>query len=118
MVESANDGTFEPDNLIDDGVDTPPLQPMLEVAPSLTMKSVTIKPKGTRQMSQTKQAVPTYVPTMKGKSYRYLTAQIKDTQHDPRVVEIVLTQLNLKAPIKMWEDDARINERNTLEELI
>ncbi len=45
---------------------------------------------------------------MKGKSYEYSAAQLEDTTHDPRVIQLILTQLTLKAAIKMWGYEAKI----------
>ena len=42
---------------------------------------------------------------MKGKTYGYTAAQILSTEFEPQIIEMVLTQLTLKAAIKMWDDD-------------
>jgi hypothetical protein len=50
------------------------------------------KPVGVRS-SRAMKAVQSYIPSMKGKAYGYSAAQIESIEHDPRVVELVLTQL-------------------------
>ena len=61
---------------------------------------------GVRRSSRATKAVQSYIPSMKGKAYGYSAAQIESIEHDPRVVELVLTQLTLKAAIKMWGNEA------------
>jgi hypothetical protein len=77
---------------------------------------------------------------MIGKSYQYAATQLAQMEADkqiaallaqleeyhdevinPRVIQMVMTQLTLKVEIKMWGNDAVITARNeatTLEELI
>jgi hypothetical protein len=43
---------------------------------------------------------------MKGKTYGYTAAQILSTEFEPQIIEMVLTQLTLKAAIKMWGNEA------------
>jgi len=43
---------------------------------------------------------------MKGKSYQYAATQLAQTENLSQVVELVLTQLTLKAGIKMWGNRA------------
>ncbi len=54
---------------------------------------------------------------MKGKSYGYSAAQFEHATFDDRVVEFILTQLTLKAAIKMWGDDARIAAEAEMKQL-
>jgi len=62
--------------------------------------------------------VQKYVPSMKGKTYGYTAAQISSTEFEPQIIEMVLTQLTLKAAIKMWGNEAeaemkQLHWRNT-----
>jgi hypothetical protein len=43
---------------------------------------------------------------MKGKTYGYTAAQISSTKFEPQIIEMVLTQLTLKAAIKIWGNKA------------
>lgn len=61
-----------------------------------------------RQSSQMKTQATAYVPCMMGKSYGYSNAQLAETQYHAKIMEMVMTQLTLKAAIKMWGNDARI----------
>lgn len=59
------------------------------------------EPAATRRSSRTRSKPTSYVPSMKGKTYDYSAMQTSNDTYDPRVVETVLTQLTLKAAIKM-----------------
>ena len=80
--------------------------------PSSTRKKKTttqappIHAKGTRRSSRDRKTPQSFIPSMKGKFYGYSAAQFDSIEHDPRVVEMVLTQLTLKAAIKMWGNEA------------
>ncbi len=74
-----------------------------------TMRPPDTKPKpstppveSTRRSSRIKKAPQSFIPSMKGKSYGYSAAQVESKEHDPRIVEYILTQLTLKAAEKMW----------------
>ena len=45
---------------------------------------------------------------MSGKSYEYAATQVNEStsEYDPRVIEVIMTQLSLKAVIKTWGKDA------------
>ena len=64
------------------------------------------EPVGVRRSSRATKAIQPYIPSMKGKSYGYSAAQVESIEHDPRIVELILTQLTLKAAIKMWGNEA------------
>ena len=77
----------------------------------------TAQPEGTRRSSRNKSAPKAYVPTMKGKTYKYAATQLAETTHDPRMVETILTQLTLKAAIKMWGNEAKIAAEAEMKQL-
>ena len=52
--------------------------------------------------TRARKQVKNYIPTMKGKSYEYGATQLSSTTHHPQIVEMILTQLTLKAAIKKW----------------
>lgn len=59
---------------------------------------------------------------MTGKSYQYATTQLAQLQADqqeidPRVIKFVMTQLTLKAAIKMWGNDAKIAAESEMKQL-
>ena len=64
------------------------------------------EPVGVRRSSRATKTVQSYIPSMTGKAYGYSAAQVESIEHDPRVVELILTQLTLKAAIKMWGNEA------------
>ena len=43
-----------------------------------------------------------YVPSMSGKSYEYSATQLASSKHEPKILEMILTQLTLKAAISKW----------------
>jgi hypothetical protein len=72
-------------------------------------KPLTVSPPelvGVRRSLRATKAIQPYIPSMKGKSYGYSAAQVQSIEHDLRVVELILTQLTLKAAIKMWGNEA------------
>ena len=54
---------------------------------------------------------------MKGKSYQYAALQLAQTEWDLRVVEMVFTQLTLKAALKTWGNDARAAAKSEMKRL-
>lgn len=58
-----------------------------------------------------------YVPNMKGKLYQYAATQLAKTKNDPRVVEMVFTQLTLKAAIKTWGSRASVGAESEMKQL-
>jgi len=77
----------------------------------------TAQPEGTRRSTRNRSAPKAYVPTMKGKTYEYAATQLAETAHDPWVVQTILTQLTLKAAIKMWGNDAKIAAEAEMKQL-
>ncbi len=53
------------------------------------------------QSKRIRKGVERYVPSMKGKTYGYTAAQISSTKFEPQISEMVLTQLTLKAAMKL-----------------
>ena len=116
LIETNDDGPdFEPTR------DNPtPVKTAVQPTPTATAPiSGTTAPTaaGTRRSTRTKSAVKSYVPSMTGKSYGYSATQISNMEHDPRVVELILTQLTLKAAIKMWGDEAKIAAEAEMKQL-
>jgi hypothetical protein len=120
---TANNTAFEPTDFepSDSGHNESKPTEMEQPLPSpIKSKPVTAaKPatEGTRKSSRVKQQVQSYVPSMKGKAYEYSAAQIQSIEHDPRVVEYVLTQLTLKAAVKMWGNNATIAAEAEMKQL-
>jgi hypothetical protein len=57
-----------------------------------------------QQSKRIRKQVQKYVPSMKGKSYEYTATQIYATEFEPQIIEMVLSQLTLKAAIKLsWQ---------------
>ena len=71
--------------------------------------------------SRTRKQVQSYVPLMTGKSYQYAATQIaykEMLQHVPsEVVELILTQLTLKAAIKLWGKRATVAAEAEMKQL-
>jgi hypothetical protein len=109
--------------------DEPPLfKPMVDNDPIVSIVPTPIKAKkvsttktvpaeGMWKSSWARQTPKMVVPSMKGKSYEYSAAQLEDTTHDPRVEELILTQLTLKAAIKMWGNKAKIAAESEMKQL-
>jgi hypothetical protein len=55
-----------------------------------------------RRPTRVRKQVQSYVPTMKGKTYQYAAAQVATKRYHPQIVEMILTQLTLKAAINKW----------------
>ena len=55
----------------------------------------------TRQSTQIKKAPDSFILSMKGKKYDYSAMQIEQLTLDPRYVEFILTQLTLKAAVRL-----------------
>ena len=72
---------------------------------------------GTRRSSRNRSAPQAYVPSMKGKSYGYSATQLEDSTFEPKIVEMIMTQLTLKAAIKMWGSDAKIAAEAEMKQL-
>jgi hypothetical protein len=108
--------TYEPTG--DDGPTETIVKPAAPVKDK--KKTATVKiasPEGTRRSSRARQAPKLLVPSMTGKKYEYSATQLDDTTHDPRVVELILTQLTLKAAIKMWGNEAKIAAEAEMKQL-
>jgi hypothetical protein len=56
----------------------------------------------TRRATRDRKQTKSYVPSMSGKSYQYSATQLSSSRHEPQIVEMVLTQLTLKAAINKW----------------
>ncbi len=67
-----------------------------------------INPTGDHRSSRNKQAPKSFIPSMKGTKYQYSALQLNSTKHDPAIVEFILTQLTLKAALKLWGNEAAI----------
>ncbi len=70
------------------------------------------KPDQPRQLERECKATYKYAPSMSGKSYAYTQLGLlflQDTQYKyaSEVVEMVMTQLSLKAALKQWGKDAK-----------
>jgi hypothetical protein len=79
-------------------------QPQVIESPTTPTKPET--PSKSQQPSRICKQVQSYVLSMKGKSYQYAAAQLAQTENEPQIVELVMTQLSLKAGIKMWGNKA------------
>ena len=78
----------------------------IALAAPVSPKAVTALRRFTRVHTQVK----SYLPSIKGKSYQYTATKldVETSKQNPRVIELILTQLLLKAAIKMWGNDAKI----------
>jgi len=128
-IPTTSDTIVEPTPEVDN--DLPSYEPTDGDGPMETIVNPAVTPKikktrimtqpapteGLRRSSRARQAPQTFVPSMKGKKYEYSATQLEGTTHDPRVVELILTQLTLKAAIKMWGDDARIAAESEMKQL-
>jgi hypothetical protein len=70
------------------------------------------KPDQPRQSGRERKAAQKYAPSMSGKSYAYTQLGLlflQDTRYkySSEVVEMVMTQLSLKAALKQWGEDAK-----------
>jgi hypothetical protein len=70
------------------------------------------KPDQPRQLGRERKAMQKYAPSMSGKSYAYTQLGLSFLQdmwykYSSKVVEIVMTQLSLKAALKQWGEDAK-----------
>jgi len=74
-------------------------------------------PTGTCRSMRNKMQIKAYVPSMTGKSYQYAATQLAQTKNDPRVVEMVFTQLTLKAALKTWGSRASIGAESEMKQL-
>jgi hypothetical protein len=79
-------------------------------------------PIATRRSTRTSNKPQSYQPSMTGKSYQYAATQLAQLESekqeiDPRVIEMVMTQLTLKAAIKMWGNDAKIAAESEMKQL-
>ena len=54
---------------------------------------------------------------MKGKSYQYAALQLAESEWDAEIVEMVFTQLTLKAALKTWGNDARAAAKSEMKQL-
>ena len=56
---------------------------------------------------------------MQGTKYQYAATQLaaNEQEIDPRMVGIIMTQLTLKAAIKMWSNDAKIAAESEMKQL-
>jgi hypothetical protein len=71
------------------------------------------KPNQPRQLGQERKATERYASSMSGKSYAYTQlglSFLQDTRYkySSKVVEMVTTQLSLKAALKQWGKDAKV----------
>ncbi len=70
------------------------------------------KPDQSRQLGRERKAVQKYAPSMSGKSNAYMQLGLlflQDTwyKYSSKVMEMVMTQLSLKAALKQWGKDAK-----------
>lgn len=74
---------------------------------------------GTRRSSRNRTAPKAYVPSMKGKSYGYSATQLEleGSTFKPKIVEMIMTQLMLKAAIKTWGNEAKIAAEAEMKQL-
>ena len=87
-------------------LDEPTAPTIPAMAPEVvTSESIEVM-KSPQRLMRTRKQVQKYVPAMKGKSYEYTATQISSTEFEPQILEMVLTQLTLKAAIKLWGNDA------------
>ncbi len=95
LLESGTD--FEPTL---DEVPTPSknvgTQETNEPTRQVTVSSPPTTNEPTRRPTRDRKQTKSYVPSMSGKSYQY------SSRHEPQIVEMVLTQLTLKAAINKW----------------
>ena len=54
---------------------------------------------------------------MKGQTYNYSAAQVESTTLEPKIVEMVLTQLTLKAAVKLWGNEATLAAEAEMKQL-
>ena len=108
LLESGPD--FEP--TINDVPSTPDHDSTPEtIHEPMRQVSVSAKDKPTRRdtiqrPTRERKQVKNYVPSMTGKSYEYSATQLSSSKHEPQIVEMVLTQLTLKAAINKWGQKA------------
>jgi len=94
--------------------------PVKKEKPAAT--TTTTPPTATRRSTRTSNKPQSYQPSMTGKSYQYAATQLaqlelEKQEVDPRVLEMVMTQLTLKAAIKMWGNDAKIAAESEMRQL-
>ena len=68
-------------------------------------------------MTREKKKTQSYVPFMKGKSYEYNATQLSSVINEPQVVEMIFTQLTLKAAIKTWGNEAKVAAESEMKQL-
>ncbi len=85
---------------VDDTPETP-IEPVRKVPVSTTNKP-TRQVVPTQRPTRKRKQVQNYVPSMSGKTYEYSATQLSSSKHEPQIVEMVLTQLTLKAAINKW----------------
>ncbi len=73
-----------------------------------------------RRSTCTQTQVALYQSSMTGKSYQYSATQLErdePCQIEPAVVEFIMTQLLLKAALKMWGNDAEVAAESEMKQL-
>jgi hypothetical protein len=94
----------------------PPTPPAAAETVSATEAPTNI-PTPPRRSSRIKTKSTSYVPTMKGKSYQYSALQLAEVEWDSEVVELIFTQLTLKAALKTWGNDAKVAAKSEMKQL-
>ncbi len=88
LGDLGNDNDF----IDDEGITTSERSNELTIPPPRKSKlKLPTEPIVPEQSKRIRKEVQKYVPTMKGKSYRYTAAQILPTKIEPRIIEMVLT---------------------------
>jgi hypothetical protein len=67
--------------------------------------------------TRVRKQVQSYVPSMKGKSYQYAATQLASKKQHPQIVEMILTQLTLKAAITKWGKKATTAAESEMRQL-
>ncbi len=95
------DTNDQPDFGASDMVETPTTTPTVTISPTAVV------PTPEKRSMRVHKQVSKYIPSMTGKSYKYAATQIASDHYLPaQIVEFVLTQVTLKAAIKMWGNRA------------
>jgi hypothetical protein len=91
---------FNPTNVMDNKVG--PSSVETATAQSVSQTKATRPVAAMQRPTRACNPVKSYVPSMSGKTYEYATTQLALTTHHPQIVEMILSQLMLKAAINKW----------------
>jgi hypothetical protein len=77
------------------------------ITPTVTVPHTVVSPTPGKRSTRVRKTVNKYIPSMTGKSYEYAATQIACNHYVPaQIVEFVLTQVTLKAAMKLWGNQA------------